>query len=350
MMNHTTPTTAAAASAGLPPSLAGLPPAKGAAFAMLFSMGDALDWTQDHAGLEIAALINPGAHDRSSSSPFVGVATLGALAGMDDWHAALRKAGAMNARPSPEGANIFVRPSPRMAHPWILLDDLPPARAGAITQQHAAIAVETSPGNAQAWLLLDAHLGHPERTRIVQMLAKRLETDPNAANGSQPGRLAGFQQRKAGKSGWTNVISDTSRTLMPWPTARLMQLADAVSVAETAGARAGVISGDAPPAYPTGTLALSLSADRAGPQAPSRAGQGALSPSRPAASDDGGDQSAREFAFACHRLRDGWPADRVKAAVASHALSRGKRRAPAAAERYAHSLVAAAARAVGVRP
>lgn len=50
----------------LPPSIQDAPPAKRAALAMLYFMGDRLDWTEMHEGLEIAGLENPGAPKEST--------------------------------------------------------------------------------------------------------------------------------------------------------------------------------------------------------------------------------------------------------------------------------------------
>ncbi|MGE0106624.1 MAG: DNA-primase RepB domain-containing protein [Thiomonas sp.] len=319
----------------LPPSAQAAPPAKRAALAMLYAMGDALDWTDTSAGLEIAGLENPGAPKESTR--LLRVAELGPMADLDDWSDALRIAGGMNRKvPRADGKggiNILIRPIPKSKHPWILLDDLPTSRALDLCEQRAGLVVETSAANAQAWLLLDAHLHHPDRTTITQVLASRLGGDPGAANGSQFGRLAGFKQRKAGKEGWTNLLADTTRTRTPWPSAALLALALSGS---SPACPTEVPCGAAPPAP------LPLSPDRAGHQAPIRAGQGA-------STSTSGDESAREFAFACHRLRAGWTPERIEHAIAARAQARGKRSGDPQALRYARATVAKALRAVGAR-
>ena len=310
------------------------PHAKRSALALMFALGDTLDWSQDAAALEIGARINPGSKDKS----FVQIAVLGPLSGTQDWMDALAQAGAMNRRPAPQGANIYMRPHYKMKHQWIMLDDLPKARAVALVQQRAGISVQTSDGgNSQAWLLLDRPLHHPDRHAITQTLCQRLETDPDAANGSQFGRLSGFKQRKAGKSGWTNILSDTSRTLRPWSADALLKLA---------GAGAGFESRGSSPACPTGAL-QSLSPSPLPPK-----GQGAEGyRSAPANAPASADESAREFAFACHRLRGGWPPDRIAAAITARALQRDKRKNESAAHKYATATVRKAEIAVrGDRP
>ncbi|MDY0331128.1 MAG: DNA-primase RepB domain-containing protein [Thiomonas sp.] len=321
------------------------PHAKRSALALMFALGDPLPWAAEpRSGLEIAARINPGQRDGA----FKRIAALGEMSGTGDWLDALTSAGGMNRRPAPLGANIYIRPLPAAAHPWILLDDLPSSRAVALTHRHSGIAVQTSEpnpakgekeGNAQAWILLDRPLYHPDRTAIARALASHLDGDPAAANGSQPGRLTGFQQRKSGKSGWTNILSDTSRTLRPWSADALLKLAGAGAGLESRG-------GSSPPACPTGAL-QSLSPSPLPPK-----GQGAEG-HRPThtLSAPGGDESAREFAFACHRLRGGWPRERIEAAIAARARQRDKRKNEVAAHKYAAATVRKAELAVrGERP
>uniref|UniRef100_D5X4Y2 RepB-like DNA primase domain-containing protein n=1 Tax=Thiomonas intermedia (strain K12) TaxID=75379 RepID=D5X4Y2_THIK1 len=318
----------------LPPWVQAQPPAKRNALSHMLGLGDALPWATPGCALEIAARITPG----TRKGAFIQIAELRESAAAADWLDALKKAGALNRRQPPEGANIYIRPLHTASHPWILVDDIPAQRAQALAAQHAGIAVQTSDdGNGQFWLLLDKSLPHTARTDIAKALAERLDGDPGAANGSQFGRLAGFQQRKGNKTGWTNVLADTTRTLMPWPADRLLALTGEAGVSRVARACPDVLS---PCAAPAALPSLS--------PAPARPPAATGSRQRPAAGS--GDQSAREFAYACHRLRAGWTPDRVQDAIAEHATSRGKRRDLQSAQRYAAATVRKAMSAVGDQP
>ena len=50
-------------------------------------------------------------------------------------------------------ANILVRPTPEVAHPWLILDDLSFKDADQICTDWQALAVETSPENFQMRIL-----------------------------------------------------------------------------------------------------------------------------------------------------------------------------------------------------
>lgn len=317
----------------IPAFIAQEPPRLQGAWAMGYALTAAIDWLQPAAALEILALHNPGSADRRLRS----IATLAPDDDLSVHRAALAVAGKANA----QGANILIRPAPLAAHPWVWVDDLPTPRAVALAQQWACLVIETRPGNSQAWLRLDADLRHPERTKIAARLAERLGGDPGAANGSQPGRLPGFKNAKPDAGGaWTNLIADTSRSRPHAPHAALLALAAAAPSAAVLSAAGG---GEAPP------VPLHV------PSCPT-----SLSPGqRPKAAPPGGNrvdgnnsttgeanESAREFAFACHRLRAGWPRDRIEAAIASRAAARGKRRNPAQAAAYARQTVQKAAQAV----
>lgn len=217
-------------------------------------------------------------------------------------------------RANAQGANILIRPQPTSAHPWLLLDDLPVARLLDLIAGFAGMAVQTSPDQGQAWLLADRPMSQAERGAAQRLLVQRLGADLGAAGGGQFGRLPGFRNKKLGRDCWTNLIKDSTSLAAPISSARLLAL-------------------DGPP-----------------PAVINQTGTGepvAASRPRPGAGE-GCDESNKEFAFACHKVREGWARERIEQAIAAHARARGKRRGEAAALAYARATVRAAARAVGI--
>ncbi len=212
-------------------------------------------------------------------------------------------------RANARGANILIRPGQTTSHPWLLLDDLPLQRLRDLVTSIAGLAVQTSQDQGQAWLLADRALTQAERGAVQRSLAQRLNADPGATGGGQFGRLPGFKNQKPGRGNWTNLLVDSTSKVNPLPCARLL----------------------APPGQPAQPMAAMPACSQS-----QTASSGASS----------GDGSAREFAFACHRLRAGWPTQRVEQAVAEHALARGKRCSEAAAMAYARATVSAAGRVV----
>jgi hypothetical protein len=244
-----------------------------------------------------------------------------ALAGVMAW------AGAMNAGPVklPIGiemsatkvqnrANIWVRPADQ-DHAWAFVDDLEAASATGLANEHAAIVVQTSNDSFQAWVLLATPMPPAERCGANKALAAQFGSDPHAISEPRWGRMPGFRQTKPGKQGiWTNVVIDTTQEHAPMQWSASLPL-----------------KGGGVPLASQGDAAL-----------PSQAPRGEV--------DDGdGDESAREFAFACHRLRAGWPAQRVIDAIATHAFERGKRGTMSAARLYAERTVDAALEAIRFR-
>ena len=211
-----------------------------------------------------------------------------------------------------DGNAIWCRPAAD-DHPWIFLDDLPARHAHLITGKYAAVAVETSPGNAQAWICADRALTREERQTINRALAQRCGADPFAISEPRWGRAPGFWSGKAGR---------------PWTALK------AISIPERARF-------DPTPYYDIESAAALSRAP--GPSA------GLPPPTRPlrprAGRKEGVDESAREFAYACHALRAGVPAETVAERVARHAYARGKRPSLDASFKYARRLVEAAAMA-----
>ncbi|OZB59833.1 MAG: hypothetical protein B7X31_12295 [Thiomonas sp. 13-66-29] len=232
-------------------------------------------------------------------------------------------AGAMNAGPVqlPSGierspvavqrrANIWVRPADQ-DHAWAFVDDLNADTAERVAQELSALAVQTSEDSFQAWVRLASPLTPTDRCSANRSLALRFGSDPQAISEPRWGRMPGFKQTKPSKkSVWTNVLIDTTQDNAP------MQWAS--SLHPKGG---GVHSAEQRDATQRRQAVLAV------------------------ASDDG-DESRREFAFACHRLRAGWSEERVIEAIASRAYERGKRSTLAAATLYAERTVAAAQQVV----
>ncbi len=130
-------------------------------------------------------------------------------------------------------AQVLIRPDPAHAHPWLLIDDLPEARALALAARRACLVVRTSPDNCQARLLVDKPLTQQERRACQDALVLRLiGGDDNCRSGEKWGRLAGFTNRKPGKTGcWTELLADTSTTAAPARSAVLLAEAGAVTAA-----------------------------------------------------------------------------------------------------------------------
>ncbi len=106
-------------------------------------------------------------------------------------------------------ANIWVRPEPESAHPWLFIDDVPKGMAKKIANNYQCIVVETSPNNCQIRLVSNCDLSKEQRTDVQRSLVKLLgaSADSGSIAGCKWGRLPGFRNKKPGKNGWTNLIS-----------------------------------------------------------------------------------------------------------------------------------------------
>ena len=123
-------------------------------------------------------------------------------------------------------ANIVVRPSPYISHPWLFLDDLPYSKACKLSEKYQCIVVETSSLNFQARLLADRDLSIDERTNVQRALVSKLMVGDvsNADNGSTAGdkfgRLPNFRNKKVNKDFLTTLSAlpnETLRTFDPTP-------------------------------------------------------------------------------------------------------------------------------------
>jgi hypothetical protein len=194
------------------------------------------------------------------------------------------------------GSNIWIRPAVA-EHAIVMLDDLPTATAAAITRKYRALAVETSPGNAQAWIVCSRPLSREQRQDVARSLCCLVGSDPGAISEPRWGRLAGFRQKKPGKAGFLTRI---------------------IAAAEP----------DLPPLDPAQYL-------KAAPSSPAQAGGVVAYHS---SISGGGDESRREFAFACHALRRGMSPTEIEAAMRARLAATGRRKS----RDYAARTVAAA--------
>ncbi len=112
-----------------------------------------------------------------------------------------------------QSAQIYVRPHPQIEHPWLFLDDVTKETALRISQKYAAVVVETSKGNCQIRFLVTKPITCSDRATVQKCIAPKIMADRASTAGDKWGRLAGFQNRKAGKEGWwTPIVADTTQT------------------------------------------------------------------------------------------------------------------------------------------
>jgi hypothetical protein len=187
------------------------------------------------------------------------------------------------------GSNIWVRPAVP-THALVMLDDLPAATAAAVARKYRALAIETSRGNCQVWIVCSHALTREERQDVARALCRLIGSDPGAISEPRWGRLAGFRQRKPGKEGFMTRVAAAAEP-------------------------------DRPPLDPAPHLLCALS---------SPAPSGGVVAYH---STTGGDESRREFAFACHALKRGMTPTEVAAAVAAHVAATGRRKSAGYAER-----------------
>jgi hypothetical protein len=196
------------------------------------------------------------------------------------------------------GCNIWIRPAVP-EHAIVMLDDLPTATAAAVARKYRALAIETSRGNCQVWIVCSRALSRAERQDVARSLSRLIGSDPGAISEPRWGRLAGFRQRKPGKEGFMTRVAAAAEP-------------------------------DRPPLDPAPHLAA--------PSSPAPAGGVVAYSPIPSPGTTGGDQSVREFAFACHALRRGMSPVEVEAAIEQHVAATGRRKS----RDYAARTVAAA--------
>lgn len=100
---------------------------------------------------------------------------------------------AMNA----QGKNIYIKPAAPDTD-LVLVDDVEYIEIERMIADglRPAVAVETSPDNYQAWIKVGEALDSEMRRAVASVLAREYSGDLRAVSRSQPGRLAGFTNRK----------------------------------------------------------------------------------------------------------------------------------------------------------
>ena len=214
-------------------------------------------------------------------------------------------------------AQIWIRPDPDAAHPWLFADDVPTATALAFAARRAALVVETSPGNCQLRILSDRPMTTDERTAAQRVLRLHLGGDAGSVAGGKWGRLAGFSNQKPGKTGWWTRLLCIDLVPQRVSADRLLAQAHELAPAPAFFPREG---GEG--VRPHGSVGQS-----AGP-----------------AASPGGSQD--DFRFACDEIRAGTDMQAIISAITAAALARGKRRNEAGCTEYAERTVRNAANRV----
>jgi len=95
-------------------------------------------------------------------------------------------------------ANIYIKPHPKVRHPYILIDDLKIYQVDKLREEKGGVVaqIETSPLNYQVWVKADQNTNHQHRTIVAKHLCKHYGGDSGSAEGSHFGRAAGFTNRK----------------------------------------------------------------------------------------------------------------------------------------------------------
>lgn len=101
-------------------------------------------------------------------------------------------------RENAKGDDIYIRPSPKESHPYVLLDDVGIGTIRQMEQDGLAPAaeVETSPMNYQVLLRLPESLHRADRKAVERLLVERYGADLGSADGGHYMRLSGFTNRK----------------------------------------------------------------------------------------------------------------------------------------------------------
>lgn len=192
-------------------------------------------------------------------------------------------------------ADVYVRPARGRAWPVVFFDDVPPPRAHDLARTHAILALHTSPhGGCHIWLAVSQPLTESERADTQRRLHNSIGADPGSISGEHWGRLAGMRNHKRAGC-WVNVLLSSHHGAFD------------PALAPTGNANRLV----------TPKTSVTISSSTARQQR---------------------DESVAEFAWCCHRLRDGWSIDRIERHLRRRAARRGKH----APDDYARRTVAAA--------
>jgi hypothetical protein len=188
--------------------------------------------------------------------------------------------------PWARGANahsseIYLRPARGHSWPVIFLDDVCEKMALPICEKYAAMAIRTSrEGGCHVWLHITRPLDEAERSIAQRYLQTLVGSDPASVSGEHWGRLAGMKNHKR-KGQWVGILAKSSR--LPWNPAPAFS-----------------------PPICGGRVALSR--------------ETSLPVSRCR------DESAAEFAWCCHNLRNGSSPEEITLRLTMRAEKRGKRK------------------------
>lgn len=211
-----------------------------------------------------------------------------------------------------EGLNVYLRASLGIDQPVIFLDDLQEGMAAAVARKYNALVLETSKNNHQVWIQTDQNLSVEQRFNVQKLVAAKVGADPGSTSGDHFGRAAGFFNRKPGRENWPVRVVVATTHCQPLNIGLLEQ------------------NSSKPEAKPKQTHPLP-------------AGRGECASGVALA---GGDESRREFGWACGWLRAGRDVEEGVRRLAARAAGRGKRQEMGAAEKYARQTFKKAASAV----
>ena len=236
-------------------------------------------------------------------------------AGLLDWCAAEQ----MN-----HETQVWIKPDPKAAHPWLFADDVPNAAATAFAAKRAALVLETSPGNCQLRILADRPMTQPERKAAQDVLCAHLGGDDASTSGEKWGRLAGYTNQKLGSSNgfWTRLLRHDLAG-RPVSAATLLSQAQAI---------AAPVLAPTPTPIPAFSPAQVGGLVRVAAHGSCPRGQSDGPATAPSRSED-------DFRWACDEIRAGAGWEVIIATITTAALARGKRQTEAECREYAERTI-----------
>lgn len=174
-------------------------------------------------------------------------------------------------------ADVYVRPARGHTWPVVFLDDVDPSVSRMVSRKYSALVIQTSQaGGCHVWLSVSRPLDESERSSAQRFLQQQLGSDPGSISGEHWGRLAGTKNHKRDGC-WVNVL----------------------------------YASDGPPWEPV------LSSPDVGEESKRSARLADRGSTR--------DESVAEFAWCCHRIREGLSLPQIETELSKRALKRGKR-------------------------
>lgn len=237
-----------------------------------------------------------------------------------------KAANAVGVEAARRSLNIYITAAVADPQSWLMLDDIESVeRCHEIAGERSRMIIQTSPGSHHLWLSTSRPMTSDERKLCQQILQRRYGGDDGSTSGDHFGRLCGFKNAK--RNCWVNLVdavitdrrADVDKLL-----ALVAEMGLGFSIPHGGVVSSSLLSGVAPQARAP-SLCHSVSSSF---------------------SSTGRDESIAEFRFACESLKRLATSDSIIRDIADRALSRGKCRTAAAANRYASRTVDAAARAI----